>query len=613
MANLVRFEGISESEIRDELARLLASPLFIQSERLARFLRFTIESVLNGQSDMLKEYVIGSEVYDRKPPYHPSQDSIVRTEARRLRSKLKDYYESEGSDDPVLIYFRPGSYVPVLRLRDALTRAAAPVENPADEGSPVEGKGVSIAVIPFKDLSGLPASCACATAITDELTHELMRTEGCRVTSASSVTTLIREALDLPQLAQKLGVQIFFEGNVRQEGQSLRVTARIINADGFQLWSQRFEIAPEPHQLFHASEQIVRSLVNRTRPELSSVRKLRASASAVILETYPTVLGAEAFVDEGTPGEIRIAITRFREVSERAPRYPRPLYGIAQSYYELALRGVGVCAASISEAKAKAKQATELDPELIQAHGCFAALLCFEWNWQEAKKIFDHALGIGPHVATYRQYALFHTAHARFEEAGHYLRLADPIDPFSRRQKLAWARFCHLSRGYEDLLEHSSERSAQVQLPPEGRLYLALIYIEAGRLSEAAAIAREVHRYSPVEPALMALLAEVFAGCGEVPLAQELVRSFRLLSDIPGISRYRQSLLSLALGDAACALSFLSAAFKAREPELIWLAVDPRLDTLRQTPDFLAMTEAVMQREKPGAGLSAVTSITAEA
>ncbi len=45
---------------------------------------------------VLKEYVIGTEVYDRKPPYHPSQDSIVRTEARRLRAKLKEYYESEG-------------------------------------------------------------------------------------------------------------------------------------------------------------------------------------------------------------------------------------------------------------------------------------------------------------------------------------------------------------------------------------------------------------------------------------------------------------------------------------------------------------------------------------
>ena len=49
----------------------------------------------------LKEYLIGTEVYERNSSYHPSEDSIVRSEARRLRSKLKEYYDSVGKDDPV--------------------------------------------------------------------------------------------------------------------------------------------------------------------------------------------------------------------------------------------------------------------------------------------------------------------------------------------------------------------------------------------------------------------------------------------------------------------------------------------------------------------------------
>ena len=88
------------------------------------FLRFAIENALAGNIDLLKEYVIGTEVYDRKPPYHPSQDSIVRTEARRLRAKLKDYYESEGKQDPVFIYFRPGTYVPLFRRNESIAAAS---------------------------------------------------------------------------------------------------------------------------------------------------------------------------------------------------------------------------------------------------------------------------------------------------------------------------------------------------------------------------------------------------------------------------------------------------------------------------------------------------------
>ena len=100
---------ISASMVRDQLARILQSPIFAQSSRLNRFLTFVVGCALNGETRVLKEYIIGTDVYDRKPPYHPSQDSIVRTEARRLRSKLKEYYESEGKADPIFIYFRTGS------------------------------------------------------------------------------------------------------------------------------------------------------------------------------------------------------------------------------------------------------------------------------------------------------------------------------------------------------------------------------------------------------------------------------------------------------------------------------------------------------------------------
>src|SRR5579872_2703728 len=120
--NLVMAEGkredkISEQAIREELSRVLQSSMFAQSDRLSRFLRFTVETTLAGEAATVKEYLIGTEVYERNSSYHPSEDSIVRSEARRLRTKLKEYYDSVGTCDPVQIYYRPGSYVPVFRPR----------------------------------------------------------------------------------------------------------------------------------------------------------------------------------------------------------------------------------------------------------------------------------------------------------------------------------------------------------------------------------------------------------------------------------------------------------------------------------------------------------------
>jgi TolB-like protein len=98
--------------------------------------------------------------------------------------------------------------------------------------------------------------------ITDELIHELVRTDGLRVTAASSV---VAEPRDIPAIARKLDVQIVFDGTVRQNQNQLRVMSRIINADGFQIWSERFETEPDPQNLFKLAERIASALVSRIR------------------------------------------------------------------------------------------------------------------------------------------------------------------------------------------------------------------------------------------------------------------------------------------------------------------------------------------------------------
>jgi hypothetical protein len=79
----------------------------------------------------------------------------------------------------------------------------------------IDGVGVPVEVIPFLDVSGQPLSNKYARGVTDELVHELMQSEGCRVVSANSISHLGAQSSDVPSLARKLGVQIVFEGTVR--------------------------------------------------------------------------------------------------------------------------------------------------------------------------------------------------------------------------------------------------------------------------------------------------------------------------------------------------------------------------------------------------------------
>ena len=79
---------LQPDEIRSAVRRVLASPEWSQSARLAQFLRFVVEETLSGAGPLLKETVIGVAVFQRDPAYDPKLDPVVRVEARRLRHKL---------------------------------------------------------------------------------------------------------------------------------------------------------------------------------------------------------------------------------------------------------------------------------------------------------------------------------------------------------------------------------------------------------------------------------------------------------------------------------------------------------------------------------------------
>ncbi len=105
----------SDPAIRIQLGRILSSRQFSRSERLGHLLRFIVESALESDLASLKENVLGREVYNRGAAFDARIDPIVRTEARRLRRKLAEYYNSDGRSDPLLISVPKGAYIPLFQ------------------------------------------------------------------------------------------------------------------------------------------------------------------------------------------------------------------------------------------------------------------------------------------------------------------------------------------------------------------------------------------------------------------------------------------------------------------------------------------------------------------
>jgi TolB-like protein len=232
--------------VEDQLQRILSSTLFAQSARMRRFLRFAVERALDGQTDQLKEYVLGVEVFDRKSSYDPRVDPIVRVEARRLRAKLSSYYQSVGRDDEVIIELPKGNYAPLFRTRS----------KPAVLERPQAVHAAGIAVLPFSNLSPESDSEYFSDGLTEELIHRLTKVDGLMVVAWSSAARLKGQPYDdVREIGRQLNVSTALVGSVRGAGERLRVTAHLIDtSSGRYLWSETYDRQIE--DLFAIQEEI---------------------------------------------------------------------------------------------------------------------------------------------------------------------------------------------------------------------------------------------------------------------------------------------------------------------------------------------------------------------
>jgi hypothetical protein len=107
---------IDPDAVRLQLERLIESPLFNQSKRYSRLLRYVVEETLDGRSARLKERTVGIDVFGRDPAYDTNADPVVRTTAAQLRHRIAQYYSQPGREDEIRIGLPPGAYVPEFRV-----------------------------------------------------------------------------------------------------------------------------------------------------------------------------------------------------------------------------------------------------------------------------------------------------------------------------------------------------------------------------------------------------------------------------------------------------------------------------------------------------------------
>jgi serine/threonine-protein kinase len=545
--------------IFSELERVVASPGFARNDRLSRFLRFVVERHLAGRDDEIKESVIGVEEFNRRPDFDPKQDSIVRTEAARLRARLAEFYSGSGGSSAVRIEVPKGAYTPVFRIVEpsAQSLRRPPLWRWATAGLVAAGlvllaggawmlrgrrQPFTIAVLPLENLNHAPDTDYLANGLTDEIIHNLSIVEGLAIRSRTSSFALKGEPHTARETGKALGVDYLVEGSVLRMGSRLHVNAQLIRVrDDVALWSQQFD--REVADVFAVQDEISNQVANGLRLQLGGGRR-RYETSVGAYDTYLRARQVSNQIrrfDGPQDGSLfKQAFDLYRQVIAQDASFAPAYASLASDY---ALRSVifplDHPPDELGEMGATAEKAIQLDPLLAEAHAALGSMFARSGKWAEAEQSFRRAIQIDPNGSMVRaDYAYWVLAvQGRLDEALAELKVAERNDPLSARIQrtlptlLTYAGRYDEAAGYcdrmpndqvirheclamvragqgrtremADLLEHDPT----LKRNPQTRGQLGYAYARSGRQEEARRMAAQAT--FPNEQAL------IFAGLGD--------------------------------------------------------------------------------------------------
>ncbi len=588
-ATQVPTPALDPEEITAQVERVLANRLFLRSHRLCRFLRFSVEQTLAGKSALLKEQIIGVEVFDRKADYDPRIDPIVRVEARRLRAKLKAYYNSPGRGDPIMILLPKGAYLPFFKLRAAAQETAAPA--PVANGS---GKK-SIVVLPFANLLQGTDDDYFSDGLTEELIHLLTRVPNLRVVAWATASQLRGRERDLAGIRQQLHVGTILRGSVRRTEGRVRVTAQLIDSEsGDYLWSETYDRRLE--NVFAIQEEMARAIVRALQLKLTAQSVEEAPRKAPNLACYNLCLQGRFHANKRTSEGLYKSVERFEEAILADQSCAEAHAGLADAYSLLADYGLMNPAEAVPKARAAAERALELDPQSAEANVSLAFVRSlFEWRWDEAEALYRTAIAVNPGYSRARHWygVDFLALLGRCQDALAEVRVAHDLDPLSMiiREGLGYVHM--LCGDYPKALAVYREVT---DLDPgfyKGHGSLGRVLSLMGKYELAIQALERARELGGELPSTLSALGGVLARAGRRAEALGVLRELEAMSQTRWVPASCFAILHLGLGDHAAALTYLEAATDARELAVTALRVHPLYDPLRGEPRFERLLERI--------------------
>jgi len=450
--------------------------------------------------------------------------------------------------------------------------------------------GNSVAVLPFKNLSGDHDQDYFSDGLSEELRATLARNLNLQVMAQASTSKFRERKEDATTIAAALGVAFLLDGSVRRSGNVVRVTADLVDgATGFSRWSQMFERGLE--DIFAVQSEIARTVARALAREVAPEDET-VTGGTTSIEAYDTYLRGRALydlsVDEASE---RAALAQFDRAIEIDPDYAaahagrsRSLTAIASTYGQ-----AEELAPLYAEAIAAARRAIELAPGLADAHSTLGnTLFQAQLNASAAREPFDRSRELGAGEAPIlARFSLYCARTGREQDASDSMQRAlvlDKLNPLIHRAAGAIRYAARDWAGSMPPVRRALEMNPRL---PRTHGAIADALLMQGKLEAA----RAEYLQEPLEDHQLAGLAIVERRLGNEPAARQAMDD--LVAHHGDRSLYQQAQVLAQWGEREAAVGTLQRALRVGDSGLIYSRNDPFLDPLRDHAGFAQLLNAI--------------------
>jgi TolB-like protein len=585
-----------------QVGAAVGSPTYMSPEQAGG------EPQVDGRSDV---YSLGCVLYEMltgQPPFTGPTALAI------MVSRLLD-------TPPPLRVMQPGLPASLQALVDkALTRdradrfasarelasALAAVEAGATSG-PVAAttrERISIAVLPFVNLSADPENEYFSDGMTDELTNALAKIAGLRVIARTSAFAFKGKERDVKDIGRRLGVGTLLEGSVRKAGNRLRIGAQLVNAgDGYEIWSETYD--RDLTDVFAVQDEISRTIAGALRLRLVGRGDAAlVEAGTTNLDAYNLYLQGRYHSSTRTPDGLKRAIAYFERAIESDPLY-------AAAYAELgavhAVRGFEEYPdlpprESMPPAKQAVQQALQLDPSLGEGHAWLGVIAwIYDWDPAAAERELLRAIFLRPQYSyAHVWYAMLLAVLQRAEESIRAINRARHQDPVSPIVALSAARCYYWLRQFD---EAQRQVEAVLEINPGYQLaytWLARILGAQGRADEALVAMQQAESLGQESVAARAFLGWAYGRAGHQDRARAILAELEATAERRWVPAYFRYYVLLGLGDLDGAFRMLEVALQERSGYVGFISGsagpgDPMEDPISDDPRHQEFRRRVVQ------------------